>query len=500
MAKSFLTSIQLNGNSLLNGRIDSRWADTPSGTTNPDGTGTAVSGQLSSFNGSLYVYSGTAWTALSTGAGTVTSVTGTSPIVSSGGATPAISLASGYGDTQNPYASKTANFVLAAPNGSNGAPTFRALVSADIPTLDQNTTGSAATLTTSRNINGVAFDGSADITVTAAAGTLSGSTLNSGVTASSLTSVGTLTGLTVSGNIVMADNKITGLGTPTADGDAANKKYVDDQVAGLTWKDSVNLLASSNVALTGDTETLVIDGHGALDNGDDGYRILLTNQTTTADKGIYVYADNGSTYTLTRTDDANTFEELRGATVFVLEGTTYGKTSWVQSNHYITSFAGQSWVQFNGAQTYNAGAGLALDGNTFNVGGTSDRITVNSDTVDIAATYVGQSSITTLGTITTGVWNGTDIAIADGGTGASTAAAARSNLGATTKVTGAGSGSGTSIAVAHGLGTAVIAQLLDNTGAVVEVDVVTTATASGTTTFTFAATQTLSNFTYVIIG
>jgi hypothetical protein len=77
----------------------------------------------------------------------VTSVTGTSPVASSGGTTPAISLATNYGDTQNPYASKTANFVLAAPNGSAGAPTFRAVVAADIPTLNQNTTGSAATVT-----------------------------------------------------------------------------------------------------------------------------------------------------------------------------------------------------------------------------------------------------------------------------------------------------------------------------------------------------------------
>ena len=74
----------------------------------------------------------------------VTSVTGTSPVASSGGATPAISLASGYGDTQNPFASKTANYFLAAPNGSAGAPTFRAIVAADVPTLNQNTTGTAA--------------------------------------------------------------------------------------------------------------------------------------------------------------------------------------------------------------------------------------------------------------------------------------------------------------------------------------------------------------------
>jgi hypothetical protein len=63
--------------------------------------------------------------------------------VSSGGTTPAISLAASYGDTQNPYASKTTNFFLAAPNGSSGAPTFRAIVAADIPTLNQNTTGTA---------------------------------------------------------------------------------------------------------------------------------------------------------------------------------------------------------------------------------------------------------------------------------------------------------------------------------------------------------------------
>jgi len=80
--------------------------------------------------------------------GTVTSVAGTSPVASSGGNTPAISLASGYGDTQNPYASKTAKFFLAAPNGASGVPTFRAMVASDVPTLNQNTTGSAGSVAT----------------------------------------------------------------------------------------------------------------------------------------------------------------------------------------------------------------------------------------------------------------------------------------------------------------------------------------------------------------
>ena len=87
------------------------------------------------------------WTDANSG-GTVTSVTGTAPVaVATGTTTPVISLNSGYGDTQNPYASKTANFVLAAPNGSAGVPTFRAIVSADIPTLNQNTTGTASNVT-----------------------------------------------------------------------------------------------------------------------------------------------------------------------------------------------------------------------------------------------------------------------------------------------------------------------------------------------------------------
>ena len=76
--------------------------------------------------------------------------------------------------------------------GALGTPSSGTLTNCTFPTLNQNTTGSAATLTTPRNINGVAFDGSAAITVTADASTLSGSTLASGVTASSLTSLGTI--------------------------------------------------------------------------------------------------------------------------------------------------------------------------------------------------------------------------------------------------------------------------------------------------------------------
>jgi len=77
--------------------------------------------------------------------GTVTAVTATAPVVSSEGTAPDISLAAGYGDTQNPYAAKTANYVLAGPTtGAAAVPTFRALVAADIPVLSYGTVTSVS--------------------------------------------------------------------------------------------------------------------------------------------------------------------------------------------------------------------------------------------------------------------------------------------------------------------------------------------------------------------
>jgi hypothetical protein len=166
-------------------------------------------------------------------------------------------------------------------------------------------------------------------------------------------------------DVSMGSFKITNLADPVNNADAANKGYVDNAIAGLSWKDSVNLLADSNISLTGTSGTLVIDGHAALDTGDVGYRLLLIGQTTATENGIYVYADNGTTYTLSRATDADAFGELVGAAVFVNEGTTYEATAWVQANHYLTDFSNQEWVQFSGQGTYLAENGVQLVGNTF---------------------------------------------------------------------------------------------------------------------------------------
>ena len=251
------------------------------------------------------------------------------------------------------------------------------------------------------------------------------------------------------GTVAVNGSRVTGVAEPLDGTDAANKAYVDNAVTGLSFKEAVNLLATSNISLTGSTNTLVIDSHDPLVSADSGYRILLTGQSTDSENGIYVYADNGATYTLTRTEDSDAFAELQGASVLVLEGAVYGSTGWVQENYATTDFTAQNWVQFSGAGAFTAGDGLAQDGTVFNVVagngitvsadavslassvagnglthtdgvidvvGTANRITVSADAINIASTYVGQASITTLGTITTGTWNGTAVGEAYGGT------------------------------------------------------------------------------------
>ena len=205
-------------------------------------------------------------------------------------------------------------------------------------------------------------------------------------------------GATFNANVEMNNHSVSGLkdidGSAT-DSYAVNKKYVDQAIAGLKWREPVNLVATSNVALSGSSGSLAIDGHPGLtaEHGN-GYRILLAAQTTKSEDGIYEFVDAGSLYTLARSSDSDTYEELIGSTVFVLEGTTYGTSSWVQSNHYITDFGNattppshwQTWVQFNGANQITAGTGMAKSGNVLNVGAESGGgLQVNADTVQIAS-------------------------------------------------------------------------------------------------------------------
>jgi hypothetical protein len=234
------------------------------------------------------------------------------------------------------------------------------------------------------------------------------------------------TGANFTGTVSMSNFAITGLGAPSADSDASTKLYVDNAIAGLAWKMPINLVSASgqntyiNVPLSGTGGTVVLDGHPALTETHNGYRLLLTAQTVAANNGIYVYTQSNGTYTLTRSTDADNWSELKGASVFIQEGTVYGTSSWVQSSHYLTSFSGQVWVQFNGASQITADGGMLKVGNVLSVGGTTNRISIAADSVDIASTYVGQTSITTLGIVGTGTWSANTILVNRGGTGQTT--------------------------------------------------------------------------------
>lgn len=249
-------------------------------------------------------------------------------------------------------------------------------------------------------------------------------------------------------SVSMNSQKITGLATPTLGTDAVNKDYVDTARAGLSIKDPVRVASTANVVITTGT-LLTIDGVVLVA----GNRVLLKNQTTASENGIYT-ANVGA---WTRTTDANiSAEVVGGLAVWVNEGTVNGDSRWVlTTNDTITlDTTALTFTKDFQASDVVAGTGLTKSGNQLDVVGTTNRITANADSIDIASTYVGQTSITTVGTITTGTWNGTDIAVADGGTGANTAVGARTNLGAIGKyAVNIGDGTATTITITHSLNT-----------------------------------------------
>jgi hypothetical protein len=221
--------------------------------------------------------------------------------------------------------------------------------------------------------------------------------------------------------------------TPTDAAHAATKGYVDAARQGLDVKQSVRAATTGPVNLANQLEAGdTLDTTVTLVAGN---RVLVKDQATSSENGIYVVQSTGAAVRAADADGtADTGTVSGGTFTFVEEGTANADSGWVVSSNGAIAVGTDPivWSQFSGTGQITAGDGMSKDGNILNVGGTTDRISVTANAVDIASTYVGQGTITTLGTITTGTWNGTDIAVADGGTGGSTAADARTNLGFTT--------------------------------------------------------------------
>lgn len=332
-------------------------------------------------------------------------------------------------------ASQTANQVYAAPNGSAGAPTFRALVAADVPTLNQNTTGTAANVT---GTVAVANGGTGATTQQAALNALAGGTtsaqylrgtgtnitlsaiqasdvptLNQNTTGNAANVTGTVaianggTGATVAatalsnlGGAPLASPSFTGTPVaPTATAGTNNTQLattafvataVDAARSGLDVKASVRVATTAAGTLsTSFANGQVVDSVTLAT----GNRILIKDQAAGAENGIYTVNASGAP---TRATDADANEEVTpGLFTFVEEGTVNADSGWVLSNNGTITLGttALTFAQFSGAGAVEAGAGLTKTGATLDIGTASTaRILVNADNIDLATVTQSDTS------------------------------------------------------------------------------------------------------------
>ena len=182
--------------------------------------------------------------------------------------------------------------------------------------------------------------------------------------------------------VSMNSQKITSLAAPTAASDAANKQYVDDTVAAISWKQEVRVATTTNGTLaTAFTSSSTVDTV-SLNLGD---RILIKDQTNQTENGIYTVTAGAPVRAL----DADSEDDIKGAAVYVSNGVANSGTRWVCNNTYLITLGTTNitFVQFAGGTTYTAGNGLTLNTNDFNVGA-GTGITVNANDVAVDTTVV----------------------------------------------------------------------------------------------------------------
>lgn len=280
-----------------------------------------------------------------------------------------------------------------------------------------------------------------------------------------------ISGSTMTGDLILN-------GDPTVALQAATKQYVDSLAAGLSPKTSCDVATTADLTATYDNGTggvgatltnsgtkvaLEIDGVTVAVND----RVLVKDQSTQTENGIYVVTDTGSGATdwiLTRADDYDnspTGEVVSGTYTIITYGTVNATNLFVMTTDGAITIGTSNivWSSFNSAANINAGTGLTKVGNTISLdtpvsaanGGTgisnSNTITLGGDIVTagsfttsganaLTLTTTGSTNVTlplsgtlitssvtallnlaVVGTITTGTWNASVIQGAYGGTG-----------------------------------------------------------------------------------
>ena len=230
--------------------------------------------------------------------------------------------------------------------------------------------------------------------------------------------------------------------TPTDAAHAATKGYVDAARQGLDVKQSVRAATTAAVNIATELEEGdTLDTSVTLVAGD---RVLVKNQGTASQNGIYIVQESGAAVRATDANGtADTGEVSGGTFTFVEEGDVNADSGWVvSSNGPITVGTDPiAWVQFSGTGQITAGAALSKTGNTLDV--TVDDATIRVDGADKLAVKSGTqyTTLVSAGSGTSASWGALPLnqgaavtgklPIGNGGTNADTAADARTNLAAT---------------------------------------------------------------------
>ena len=289
----------------------------------------------------------------------------------SGGSATTIEAIGGSGSFADLFTSRTQNTFLAAPNGSNGAATFRAMVAADVPSLTASKVSDFDTQVRTSRLDQMAAP---------------------------------------TGSVSLNSQTITNLADPVNASDAASKSFVESTAQGLDVKDSCVAATTANITIS-----------TALNNGDtlDGVtlstndRVLVKDQSTASENGIYVVGSSPA-----RADDLAAGADAAGFFTFVEQGTVNADNGFVCTSNKGSAVVGTNNLtiaQFSGAGQVTAGDGLDKSGNTLSVDlKANGGLVIESSEI---AVKLDASSIT--GTL----------AVSDGGTGATSASAARTALG-----------------------------------------------------------------------
>lgn len=266
------------------------------------------------------------------------------------------------------------------------------------------------------------------------------------------------------------------MASPSSNTDAVNKSYVDDLLAGLRWKQPVRVATTANGALAtayenGDT----VDGI-TLATGD---RVLIKDQSTQTENGIYTVNASGAP---TRATDADSTAELNAATVLVLSGTVNADRAYTQTTDNITiGTHNVVWAQFGGGAAYSAdGQGIELSGTTFGLELDGTSLSKSGSGLRIGAAAAANGLTESSGLLSVGA--GTGITVGANDVAVDTSVVARKFS------ADIGDGSTTAIAVTHSLGTKDVSVTLRQTADDVHVhaDVVSTSTTVVTVTFAVA--------------